>query len=223
MNASLGHWLFSTLAARQTRALRQPDFQPIMGVFDPDKGSVPDLVANAAAFEARYSLPFKDLKGSEIGEGRVPDKTELQACVRGADNPCLLDNNTAYVVTEVDVLDLRYVARSGRPVWEFIETQRLLCLDKGSDGDGCEDKLQAARGEISALQTALASKDAKIGQLDTEVARLKALVPVVVPKDIDDTVALLKGAGATLAIGPGIKARFARLGRFVASLKARKP
>src|SRR4030095_4195165 len=152
MNATLGHWLFSTLSARETRALRQPDFQPIKGVFNPDQGSVPDLAINAAAFQARYSLPFKDLKGSEIGEGRVPDRTELQACVRGADNPCLLNNNTAYVVTEVDVLDLRYVARSGRPVWEFIEAQGLLCLRNGGNGNGngnLEQQLQEARAQMT--------------------------------------------------------------------------
>jgi hypothetical protein len=222
MNASLGHWLFSTLGARETRALRQPDFQPVKGAFNPDTGSVPDLAVNQAAFEARYSLPFKNLKGSEIGEGRVPDRTELQACVRGSDNPCQLVNNSAYVVTEVDVLDLRFVARNGRPVWEFIEAQGMLCL-RGGDGNGnLEQQLQAARAEIASLKSELGQKNARIGQLETEVNRLRALVPVAVPPDVDKTVALLTGAGNRLDIGPGIKARFKRLEKFVAALKARK-
>jgi hypothetical protein len=222
MNATLGHWLFSTLGARQSRALRQPDFKPIMGVFDPDQGAVPDLVVNAAAFQARYSLPLKDLKGSEIGEGAVPDKTTLEARIHADDNPCSLDNHKKYEVTDVDILDLRYVARSGRPIWESVRNDPFGGTGGGGVSD-CPQQLQAAQGRIAALQTELGQKNAKIGQLDTEVARLKALVPVAVPADIDQTVALLKGAGSTLTIGPGVKARFTRLGRFVDSLKARKP
>ena len=38
MNPSLGHWLFSTLGARGSRALRQPDGLPVQGTFNPDQG-----------------------------------------------------------------------------------------------------------------------------------------------------------------------------------------
>src|SRR5262245_28907149 len=127
MNSSIGHWLFSTLAARQSKALRKPragesGYQPVLGTFDPNSGAVPDLVVNAAAFTARYNLaaPFNELAGSPIGEGAVPAINELQARVRKADNPCFLDNNGNYVVTDVDVLDLRYVARSGDPIWNSV-------------------------------------------------------------------------------------------------------
>ena len=218
MNATLGHWLFSTLSAHQTRALLKSSGHPaIMGTFNPDAGAVPDLAINPSAFQARYALPFHDLWGSEIGEGRVPDRSELQERVRKADDPCLLTNNSAYVVTEIDVLDFRYVARSGRPDWEFIETLHIF----DPQGDECQEQLQAARQQITALQTELSQKNARIAQLEAEVARLAALVPVAVPADIDQTVALLKGAGNHLDIGPGIKARFTRLGRFVDTLKAR--
>lgn len=221
MNATLGHWLFSTLNAHQTRALLKSNGHPaMMGTFNPDAGAVFDLAINPSAFQARYALPFHDLWGSEIGEGRVPDRSELQERVRRADNPCLLNNNTAYVVTEIDVLDFRYVARSGRPVWEFIETLHLF--DPPNDGE-CQQQLAAARQQITALQTELGQKNARIAQLEAEVARLAALVPVAVPADIDQTVALLKGAGNHLDIGSGIKARFTRLGRFVATLKTRHP
>jgi len=221
MNANIGQWLFSTLFAHESRALRKPHqgevgYQPVMGVFNPDQGAVPDLATNAAAFQARYnfSVPLSDLAGSEIGEGRVPDRTEIQARVRQPDNPCLLTNNASYVITDVDILDLRYVARSGRPIWEFIESQHIF--NGGGTGDDCQQQLQAAHTQITALQQQIATKDA-------EITRLRGLVPVAVPPDIDQTVAILKGAGTQLEIGPGLKARFARLGRFVDSLKAKKP
>ena len=223
MNATIGHWLFSTLGARESRALRQPDFQPVKGVFDPNQGATPDLATSATAFQARYGLPLKDLKGSEIGEGAVPDKTELQERVRRADNPCLLVNHTAYVVTDIDVLDLRYVARSGRPIWEAVRVDPFGAGSGGGGNGDCPQQLQAANAQIDALRAQLGQKDFKIGQLDAEVTRLKALVPVAVPADVDQTVALLKGAGSNLAIGPGVKARFTRLGRFIDTLKARKP
>jgi hypothetical protein len=223
MNATIGHWLFSTLGARESRALRQPDFQPIKGVFDPDKGAVPDLVTSATAFQARYGLPLKDLKGSEIGEGAVPDKPTLEARIHADDNPCLLDNHRNYVVTDVDIVDLRYVARSGRPIWESIRDNPFGAGSGGGGNGDCPQRLQAANAQIDALRAQIGQRDVKIGQLDAEVARLKGLVPVAVPADIDQTVALLKGAGSHLEIGPGVKSRFTRLGRFVDTLKARKP
>jgi len=229
MNANIGQWLFSTLGAQQTRALLKvpknptdPPHPPIMGNFHPDQGAVPDLLTNAAAFTARYELPFADLWGSEIGEGAVPDKSELQARVRQADNPCLLTNNQSYVVTEIDTTDFRYVARNGRPIWEFIRTTHIFDPQTGGGNGGtgtdpeCQQQLQAARNQITALQQQVITKDA-------EITRLRGLVPVAVPADVDKTVALLKGAGDHLDIGPGVKARFSRLGRFIDLLKARKP
>ena len=218
MNATLGDWLFTTLGAKRTRALlkepRQgepanPPHPPVSGDFHPDQGAVPDLQGNPVAFKARYELPFSDLWGSEIGEGAVPDKSEIQERVRRADNPCSLNNNQNYVVTEIDILDFRYVARSGRPVWEAVRSLHIFDPDGGDPETECQRQLQAARAEIAALKT--------------EVARLGKLVPVAVPADIDKTVALLKGAGPVLEIGPGVKARFGRLGRFVDALKERKP
>lgn len=231
MNATIGNWLFSTLGARESRALRQPregepGATPIIGVFNPDAGAVPDALVNRDAFQARYGLDLRQLKGSEIGEGVVPDKSELQERVRRSDNPCQLDNNAAYVVTETDVLDLRYVARSGEPVWNFIKT--LHTFDPGSHSvaeapdESCQQQLQTAQQQIVALRTEVGQKTARIGQLETEAARLAALVPVAVAPDIDQTVALLKGAGPRLEIGAGVKARFGRLGRFVEALKTRR-
>src|SRR5689334_1803873 len=119
MNATIGDWLFSTLGAQQSRALLKvpppgapadPPHPAILGVFRPDQGAVFDLMVNPAAYQARYGLVLSDLFGSEIGEGEVPDKSEIQERVRRADNPCLLDNNQNYVVTEIDILDFRYVA-----------------------------------------------------------------------------------------------------------------
>jgi len=116
---TIGHWLFSGLGAQSTCCFRQPDRQLIFGTFNPN-APADQLLVSKTQFEGRYGLPFTNA-GSPIGEGRVPDKSELQERVRRADNPCGLANNGAYVVTETDYADLRYVALSGRPVWERIE------------------------------------------------------------------------------------------------------
>ncbi|HEV8579613.1 MAG TPA: hypothetical protein VGX68_11090 [Thermoanaerobaculia bacterium] len=116
---TLGHWLFSGLGAQSACCLRQPDRKLTFGVFNPD-APADRLLVSKEQFEGRYGLPFTNA-GSLIGEGRVPDKVELQERVRRADNPCQLAGNASYVVTETDVSDFRYVAKSGRPVWEEIE------------------------------------------------------------------------------------------------------
>jgi hypothetical protein len=121
---TLGHWLFSGLRAQNACCLSQPDRRLIFGTFNPDAPS-DRLLVSKEQFEARYGLPFTNA-GSLIGEGRVPDKLELQERVRQADNPCGLRSNASYMVTETDYSDLRYVARSGRPVWEAIETLRTF-------------------------------------------------------------------------------------------------
>lgn len=116
---ALGHWLFSGLGARRSCCLRQPDRKLIFGAFNPAAPS-DRLLVSAEQFEGRYALPFTNA-GSLIGEGRVPDRSELQERVQRSDNPCGLASNASYVVTEADYTDLRYVALSGRPVWEMIE------------------------------------------------------------------------------------------------------
>src|SRR5262245_59596930 len=121
---TIGHWLFSGPKAQSTCCLRQPDRQLIFGVFNPD-APADRLLVSKEQFEGRYGLPFTNA-GSLIGEGRVPDKLELQARVRQEDNPCQLANHASYVVTETDYTDLRYVALSGRPVWERIEAIGLF-------------------------------------------------------------------------------------------------
>jgi hypothetical protein len=120
-NRTLGQWLFSDLAANSSCCFRQPDHKLIFGTFNP--AAPGDRIhTSQTEFEARYGLPFVNW-GSPIGEGRVPDRSELQERVRRTDNPCNLADHESYVVTELDYSDLRYVARSGRPVWEMIEAQ----------------------------------------------------------------------------------------------------
>jgi hypothetical protein len=123
-NRTLGNWLFSDLAATSSCCFRQPDHKLIFGTFNP---SAPGDKVNTSQteFEARYGLPFTNW-GSPIGEGRVPDRSELQERVRRSDNPCNLVRHESYVVTELDYSDLRYVARSGRPIWEMIEAQGIF-------------------------------------------------------------------------------------------------
>src|SRR5262245_4624700 len=148
---TIGHWLFSGPKAQSTCCLRQPDRQLIFGVFNPD-APADLLLVSKQQFEGRYGLPFTNA-GSLIGEGRVPDKLELQARVRQADNPCQLANHASYVVTETDYTDLRYVAKNNRPVWEAIEAIGIFLPSQPDQppGPGTDAALDAFLRELTPL------------------------------------------------------------------------
>lgn len=152
---TLGHWLFSGLGAQSACCLRQPDRVLIFGAFNPD-APAELLLVSKEQFEGRYGLPFTNA-GSLIGEGRVPDKSELQERVRSADNPCQLASHESYVVTETDVSDFRYVAKSGRPVWETIEA---LGIFKPSAQPGADPAaiLDATLRDLTRLMTEFRGK-----------------------------------------------------------------
>jgi hypothetical protein len=151
---TLGHWLFSGLGAQTACCLSQPDRRLIFGTFNPN-APADRLLVSKEQFEGRYGLPFTNA-GSLIGEGRVPDKTELQERVRRPDNPCGLKNHESYVVTETDYSDLRYVALAGRPVFERIEALRIFAATAPPPPTGSDTA--AILNELTGLMAEFSSK-----------------------------------------------------------------
>ncbi len=102
------------------------------------------------------------------------------------------------------------------------DTKVTAPISPGPGTGTCEEKLAAAQQALTKSQHDLDVSKKQAADLTAQVQTLNAKVQKLsdVPQDISDTVKILKEAGTHLEIGPGLKARFARLGRWVDERKA---
>ena len=92
----------------------------------------------------------------------------------------------------------------------------------GPGNHTCEERLATAQQALTKAQHDLDVSQHQVTDLNAQVQTLNAKVQKLsnVPKDIDDTVKILKEAGTHLEIKAGLKARFSRLGKWVDERKA---
>jgi hypothetical protein len=110
----------------------------------------------------------------------------------------------------------------GREVNDSFYTRDTKVTAPPSQTGTCEERLAKAQQDLAKAQHDLDASQHQVTDLNAQVQTLTAKVHKLseVPKDIDDTVKILKEAGTHLEIKAGLKARFARLGKWVDERKA---
>jgi hypothetical protein len=119
LQQDLGHSIMA-FGGHGTKGRRKADGTWITATFNPD----------GQTFKDRYGFTLEETNGSPVGE-RGPAE-ELQAVIRNADNPFMIENNADYWVrTYWDVLDCRYVMVGSETAYDKIV---LPILDRYQPG-----------------------------------------------------------------------------------------
>jgi len=147
LQQDLGHSIMA-FGGRGTKGRRKADGTWITAAFNPD----------GQTFKDRYGFTLEETNGSPVGE-RGPAE-ELQAVIRNAGNPFMIENNGDYWVrTYWDVLDCRYVMAGNETAYDMIVLPILdryqppvIAPPADPPGDPCAPVKQALAAVIAVLE-----------------------------------------------------------------------
>ena len=120
---TIGETLTKNRGCTTTVAIGQ-NGRRIFGKFDSSKGQDYFKTLDPNAWQARYGIDIKAIKGNLVGERASRDVLEEKARLTG--DPLELVNHLDYIATDMDLTDTKFVAMASNrnlPVWDGLITK----------------------------------------------------------------------------------------------------